>query len=401
MATGILIDEETLVLNSGGKLTRVPVAELASKLTEPTVVAIVPCDIRRIAAASEQGIERVAAEQLGAGVVFCYEKLDGPNYQVFAMPEALLRKLREATQISAVVPYAVAVRAGENDAKRTGLGQIITKVVKLGDQGGTVQRAILDAAGKQGVMTVTQGNEIKVVRVLEFDDDIDREVLVTLKGVGMPDCPVLTPSRGAFQHLQDAGHEVELVQVAADAPSVGLLGLRKPPALRFYLPAELAELRRLAVRRKLWQSTALSVVSAIVGIAVLAIAYVHETDLEGTVQQLTMQRGQRELELANLYRERYASMASEHSFDLPQAWAELVFMLPPQLEVRQVVRTTNNTLRAELVRREAEGDDVAHDPPMSIGQLRQALDRSPIWKGGRVELMFESHELNYAVEKRL
>ncbi|MEM6733200.1 MAG: hypothetical protein AAF658_16700, partial [Myxococcota bacterium] len=101
-------------------------------------------------------------------------------------------------------------------------------------------------------------------------------------------------------------------------------------------------------------------------------------------------------QLESLYQERYAGFVSEFQYNLPQAWAELLIMMPPQLVVTNVAISAGK-VEAVLTRRTVR--EGAVDPPLSYEELRAAVERSASWRGATINYVFRGHEVDYRLEK--
>ena len=401
MSRAVLIDNQTVVVAAEGKMRKGQLEDLAGVLTDKTALAVVPCEMVKIVAGSEEGLHREAPARLPQGMVYCYQKLTGTEFQVFAIPEQLLQQLRAVPAIQVVQPYGVAVA----EAKPGSLASETTMVSRPGSGksflgGGSDEEkselAVLDAFGDRTIITVLVGNEIKVVRTLHPEDELARELFVTLQGVNLPDARLVTASRSVYEALTEEGQAVNLVRLPLDSPTIGLLGLRKPSNVRFYTPGELARRRRQSVRRRLWGSVILAAAFLTACIAAAGAATVRTLWAERAAARIREEYGQSQLQLAQLYRERYAAWIAGRAFNVPQAWAELEMMIPPQLEVKEV-SIDEHFVRALLVRRKVEVDQ--GDPPLTLKEVETAVERMASWRGATVQLAFDSHDVNYQLEK--
>jgi len=94
MARAVLIDHQTLVAYSGGRQMQTLIADLDSVLTEETSVAVVPTNVSRVVATTEETLHQQLHDKLPQGSVYCFEKVDAAVYQVFSIAESVLASLR-------------------------------------------------------------------------------------------------------------------------------------------------------------------------------------------------------------------------------------------------------------------------------------------------------------------
>ncbi len=423
MAKAILLDNERIVVTKGNKLVAGTMAELEQVITEPTDVGVVPTELLRLVATSEDGLHRQVSERLPQGSVYCWEKVDTAVYQVFVMPEAMLQGLRTCKRVRAVVPYAILAREGQKAALPAGTfsqivtGGLITRAGRafLGPdstEGPTVGTSATSttttaAAKKNEVMVVDslldrfaivaiQGTEIKAVRALFPEDDLQREVAITLQGLNMPNCPIYTSARKVADLLSSGGRDANAVRLPPDVPAIGLHGFRKVPAVQFYLANELARERRRQVRRRELRSVTMMGVLLVVAVGLAGLATARRMVAEHELAALRQQQLQTSDQHSALFRERYASLLTRRSFDLPQAWVELEFMMPPQLAVQHVSATPEGMV-AILARRETPIDQ--RDPPITLKEIRAAVARSGSWRGATVSMIIETQDFLYKLEK--
>jgi len=234
------------------------------------------------------------------------------------------------------------------------------------------------------------------VRALHPEDSLEREVNLTLQGVNMSSSRIITHDRAISDRLTEAGRNVELVRVPPEAPSVALLGLRKDPPLQFHLATEMARMRRRSAQQRLLQSTIGAAVFLLVGLGLTGVTVTRRLMAEVRLADLRQEQFQTTQTHSRLFRERYAGMLTRRTFNLPQAWAELEFMMPPQLEVESV-GVTQERLTAMLKRRHLDLD--FRDPPLSLGELKEAVELSASWQGAVVKPIMGDHELKYQLEK--
>lgn len=399
MAKAILLDLETVLIGVDGEFKSAKIDDLPKILKSPTDIAVVPCEMMRIVAQGDkEAIDKQIIAKLPAGSVYCHEKLDGPDLQIFSIPETLLQSLRMSEQVMAVVPYGVAVRDSRRSSDLS-LVDRISRVVGFAeqDEGSSLEDVVcIDRMGNRVVLTAIQGNEIKAVRTLYPGDDLAREVFVTLQGAAMPDSQLLTADDWIAERLREAGQEIVQVRIPAEAPSFALHGLQDPSETRFYLPVERAQMRKKAIAKQERRSLIGSVFFA----AVCAVFYggmlMWNSLVESEIDKLNHRLRDYKPQLEKLYQERYAGFVSEFQYNLPQAWAELLIMMPPQLEV-QTVTISPGKVEAVLQRRNVREGPV--DPPLSYDELRAAIDRSASWRDATIHYQFRGHEVDYRIEK--
>ena len=87
MSRAILIDNQTVVVAAEGKMRKGQLEDLAGVLSDKTTLAVVPCEMVKIVAGSEEGLHREAPARLPQGMVYCYQKLTSTEFQVYAIPE--------------------------------------------------------------------------------------------------------------------------------------------------------------------------------------------------------------------------------------------------------------------------------------------------------------------------
>jgi hypothetical protein len=399
MTKAILLDAETVLLAVDGEFKSARLEDLPKVLRRPTDIAVVPADITKVVAqGAEEAVERQVSSKLQEGTVYCFEKLEGPEYQVFSIPEELLHKIRSSDFVESVVPYGVAVRDSQLSTD-VSLVDRISRVVGINaDDEGRVNEDVvcIDRMGNRVVLTAIQGDEIRAVRTLFPGDDLAREVFVTLQGASMPDSRLLTPDQWIADRLREAGQDVAEVRLRAEAPSFALHGLETPSSTRFYLPAERAQMRRKVIARQERRSLAGTFAFFLVCLTVLGGMLTWQYLVDGDIASLSRELSVREPQLRKLYQDRYAGYIASKQFNLPQAWAELEFMMPPQLVVSEVLISPGR-LQALLKRRNLEKGAV--DPPLSLDELRAAIQRSASWRGSTISMEFESHALHYRLEK--
>ncbi len=414
MSTGIakvvLLDESTLVVAHENETKRISLAELVDLKARSIDVAVVPCDTLRIIAATEDDMHRQVAEKMPPGSVYCFESVGPATFQVIAIQQPLLEKIRAVPHVDAVIPYGIAVRDGQRAALIAFSG-LITRAGKslfaqteldntaksVAPDRGTVVIDILDG---RPVLTTLQGLEVRSTRVLHPEDDIERELFVTMQGVGLTDCALATHDRPICDKLRGANRKVDMVRLPLGAPSVGFLGLRKPSDLRFRTPAEMARIRRRALERKTLRATAVMGIIFAAAVILAGAAYIWGLRTQNGLAEATGLRQAAETQLSGIYRERYGTVVGKHAFDLPQAWAELDLALPTQLYVDSV-EMKGESLKAMLARRSSlpGGKGDVSDAPLSLREIRQSLENAGSWSRARVAMKIESHEIRYTLEK--
>ena len=411
----ILLDQQTVAVIAGGKMLMVSIADLGSALEGPTNIAVVPTETLRVVATSEDGLNRQVLEKMPAGSVYCSELLEGAAHQVFFMPADLLKQLRAHPQIEDVVPYAVAAREGSKStivastfSQAIAQSGLITRAGRafLGvspdkaDAAAAADLTLIDFLNDRPIIVCLRGAEVKAVRALHADADLDRELMLTLQGASMPNSPVVTSKRSLADKLREAGRDAKLVRLPPDTPTIGLHGMRKPLSTLFCLPEELAKVRRRQLQRKVWRTVVVTGMFAVGAIALATFMVGDRILVQHDLDELRHRQFQTSETHTRLFRERYASIIAGEVADLPQAWAELDFMLPPQLEVEDVILRREG-LSATLRRRTLAVDE--RDPPLSLKELKTAVARMASWKGANVKLVVASgeKELKFSLEKRL
>ncbi|MEO1173931.1 MAG: hypothetical protein AAFX94_18060, partial [Myxococcota bacterium] len=331
MAKAILLDLETVLIGVDGEFKSAKVDDLPKILKSPTDVAVVPCEIMKIVAQGDSdAIDKQVMAKLPSGSVYCYEKLDGPDLQIFSIPETLLQTLRLSEQVLAVVPYGVAVRDSQRSSELSLVDRISRVVGFAGqeDEGAFDDTVCIDRMGNRVVLTAIRGSEIKAVRTLYPGDDLAREVFVTLQGAAMPDSRLLTPDDWIAERLREAGQEIQQVRIPAEAPSFALHGLEEPSETRFFLPIERAQMRKRAIAKQERRSLIGAAFFAAVCAVVYAGMLMWQSLVEGEIDKLDHDLRDFKPQLETLYQERYAGFVSEFQYNLPQAWAELLIMMP-------------------------------------------------------------------------
>ncbi|MEO0459231.1 MAG: hypothetical protein AAF219_00220 [Myxococcota bacterium] len=399
MAKAILLDVDTVLIGVEGEFKSAKIDDLSRILKSPTDIAVVPTDISKIVAQGEgEIVDKQIMAKLPAGSVYCHEKLGGPEHQIFSIPESLLQQLRSSQQVLSVVPYGVAVRDSQRSTELS-LVDRISRVVGLGgpdDDGPTDDVVCIDRMGNRVVLTAIQGLEIKAVRTLYPGDDLAREVFVTLQGAAMPESRLLTPDDWIAERLREAGQEITQVRVPAEAPSFALHGLKSPSDTRFYLPVERAHMRKKAIAKQERRSLIGSAFFAVVCAVIYGGMLVWNSLVQSEIGKLNERLRDYQPQLEQLYQERYAGFVSEFQYNLPQAWAELLIMMPPQLDVK-TVSISPGKVEAVLSRRKV--DEGLVDPPLSYEELRAAVDRTGSWRGATLHYQFRGHEVDYRLEK--
>lgn len=415
MSKAILVDQQTLVFPAGGKLLSVALADIESAFEEKTDIAVVPTEMLRLVATSEDGLQRQVKEKLQPGMVYCWERLDASSFQVFIMPGALLEALRKCKAVRSVFPYAVAAREGNKGtidvstvSQAVAQSGVLTRAGRAVFGGQAVARpeeitkndvALVDYLGDRPIIVAFRGAEVKTIRALHPDDDAERALTLTLQGVGMPGCPVVTPNRTLADRLRDSGREARVVRLPPDAPAIGLHGMRHSIPVEFHLPDELARMRRRELRRQELNSVIVVGALCTLAIAAAVILTARRMVADSALAEIKQVAYSTNQDHSRLFRERYATILAGRTLDLPSAWVDLELILPPQLEAKQV-SIQNGVLSAQLQRRDLPVDQ--RDPPISLQEIRQAVARSPAWRGAKVSvrIMAGATHLSYSLEKR-
>ncbi len=401
-SAGILLPNDLCLLVADGKRKRVPLSGLAKALDKPTDIAVVACEVARLTAPSEDALEEAAKQRLLAGSVHCYEELEKGVYQAFSIPEELLQRLRQMPNIRSVVPYGIVARDGYRAAMAESSSMIMTTVMRMPAPGAPSEvesLGIIDLLGDIAVLTAVHGDEIRQVRVLEAERDLEREIMVTMQSAGMPDARLVAHDESLAQALTTADLPTTLVQIAEpNAPTLAFLGLRKPSSVRFYLPAELARIRQQALRARERRTVAIAAGIAGLGILAAAAGFFLNAAASRDLTAAQTERQAAATALGQLYRDHFVSYAATRNFDLPQAWAELQLVLPPQLAIEQIWISPGR-LGARLGRREPKSG--TRFPPVTTVELRAATALSPVWQGATLQLLVEPHTVAYTLEKSL
>ena len=259
---------------------------------------------------------------------------------------------------------------------------------------------LVDFLNDRPIIVCLRGAEVKAVRALHPEDDIDRELVLTLQGASMPNSPVVTPKRALADKLREAGRDAKMVRLPPDTPTIGLHGMRKELPTQFRLPEELAKDRRKKLQAQLWRSIIITGLFCCGAVALATLMVGNRLIAQRELDDLRQRQFQTSETHTRLFRERYASILAGQSLDLPQAWAELMLMLPPQLEVQDVVVRPEG-LYATLKRRDVQLDE--RDPPLTLKELKVAVSRMASWKGATVKLRIDPHEseLKFTMEKHV
>jgi len=395
MSRAVLFEDDTLVLWRGGKLVKVRLQDLAGALNEPTSIAVVGCETTRVASASAAGLDKQTTGRLPPGSVYCYQHLDGPQFQVFSMPEEQLRELRTIPMVSQVLPYALAVRDGlQSKGGSTKVTQLITSAAQFTNQS-TKSWAVLDLVGLQILLTIITGNEIKAFRTISVDDPLEREVMLSLQSEGVTGAEIVSQDMALCERLRKADMLVRYIDLPAEAPNFGLYGLSFPPSTEFYLKEELVAARRRQLQKKARKVTIVCGAVFSISLILWGGLYWQKTGVEETLSQINAESVRTEGQVRELFRERFANLPRNRAeLNLPEAWGELLLLLPPQLELSEIV-VNAKTWKAKLQRREG-----VLDPPLSVIELKRSMDKAKYWKNAKVQLDIQPHKIDYTLVKR-
>jgi hypothetical protein len=416
MGKAVLVDAQSVVFAAGGRLMSVAITDLDRAFEEKTDVAVVPTDVVRLVSTSEDGLHRQVLEKLPPNSVYCWEHLQGAAYQVFTMPAAILQTLRASKWVRSVVPYAVVAREGNKStivastmSQKIEPSGVITRAGRAffggeqaaaaGDESGANDVTIIDYVVDRPILIVLRGAEVKTIRSLHPEDSVERELTLTLQGLSMPNCPVVTPNRALADKLREVGRSAQVVRLPPDVPTIGIHGMRRTVTVQFHLADERARIRRRELRLQQMRSVVLAGVFCAGAVAAATVVTGTRIQSEHELKELQQRVFATNETRTRLFRERYAAMISGRTVDLPQAWAELEMMIPPQLQVERVTMKAGY-LGASLARRDLPVDQ--RDPPISLQEIRQAMARSATWRSAKVEIRLtaRSDHLTYILEKR-
>ncbi len=400
MATAVLLDESTVIVQPGaGSRSSVPLAKLSATLVEPTDVAVVACEIARIVAPTPASLEAQIAARFDATWVTCSESVDTNVHQVFGMKAATLETLRDIPHVRSVVPYPLAAREGLRGAG-VSWTQVARRQTATGKSDELLESdsswATIDVIDHFVLVTGGIGPEIRALRLVARDRNLEREIFVTLQGAQLRRPWLCTLDHEVGDKLRGEDHDVDVLELPDHGVSFGMFGLAKAGAARFHLPAELADIRRREVEQRLWRGFWVAAGVCVASVLFCIVAMARSYRLDSQLAELERSQTERKAQAQKLYHERYANWVAATAIDAPQAWSELRFVVPPQLVIKEV-NVAGNLLRAQLTRRRV---DEYRDPPLTLKDLRAALAASTIWTGAKVTLSLEAHAVSYMVEKR-
>ncbi|MBJ81087.1 MAG: hypothetical protein CMH60_07210 [Myxococcales bacterium] len=395
MSRAVLFEDNTLVLWRGDKLVKVRQQDLAGALSEPTSIAVVGCEMTRVASASAAGLDKQTTGRLPPGSVYCYQHLDGPQFQVFSMPEDLLRDLRSVPMVSQVLPYGLAVRDGlQSKGGSTKVTQLITSAAQFSTQPDK-SWAVCDLIGLNILLTIIVGNEIKAFRTISVDDPIEREVMLSLQSEGVTDAEIVSQDMALCERLRKADMLVRYIDLPTEAPNFGLYGLSFPPTTEFYLKEELVAARRRQLEKKSRKVTIVCGAIFAISLILWGALFFQKQGLDEKLGQINAESTRTEGQVRELFRERFANLPrNRKELNLPEAWGELLLLLPPQLELTEV--TVNaKTWKAKLQRREG-----VLAPPLSVVELKRSMKQAKYWKNAKVLLDIQPHKIDYTLVKK-
>jgi hypothetical protein len=175
--------------------------------------------------------------------------------------------------------------------------------------------------------------------------------------------------------------------------------MRRAVPVQFHLPDERARIRRRELRRMELRTVVVAGVLCAGALLAAALVVGSRLKAERDLGELRQRAFATNETHTRLFRERYAAMIAGRTVDLPQAWAELEMMIPPQLQVERVVMKPGY-LGAQLARRDLPVDQ--RDPPITLTEIRQAMARSATWRRAKVaiRLTANSDHLTYTLERR-
>jgi len=213
----------------------------------------------------------------------------------------------------------------------------------------------------------------------------------------MPDSRLLTPDDWIAERLREAGQDITQVRVPAEAQSFALHGLDQSSNTQFFLPTERVQMRKKAIAQQEKRSLIGAALFATLSLAIYGSMLLWHSLEESKIDELNTSLRDYKPLLERLYQERYAGYVSTFQYNLPQAWAELLIMMPPQLSVDRV-EISPGVIEATLSRRKVQEGSV--DPPLSYDELRAAVDRSASWKGAEIHYIFRGHDIDYKLKKK-
>ena len=389
----VVISPELIWVASGpGKLITLDQLPAHVDPKGSALFAVVP-QVARVVA-SERTIDSVMQQQFPGPNSFRAEQLETNVFQVYVAPDLLLDRLRACTRTAYVVPYPAAVRhvvnqlhsqAEQSLRERTKvfLASIAADISQLT----ATERVAVDVVGEDFLITALRGKEIVAVRHVRGGEPAT-ELQRTLAANRMSDPLILTRDRAFALELRAQGYNAQLSDT--DGALLGVSGLDKVATLRFLTTVEVAREKARDSRRRALMVAAISAATLAVAGGVFGY-YQHEVfQAEARFKRLTEERDQRLRQLAELYQERYASIARSQSVQIREEMFDLSIALPPQVVLVSVEKGLETGLTAVVERRPGAA-------PFSRLDLASALASSPYFAPARITEEYEGHLVRYVL----
>jgi hypothetical protein len=214
------------------------------------------------------------------------------------------------------------------------------------------------------------------------------ELQRTLAANRMADPLILTRDHDFALELRAQGYNAQLSE--ADGALLGISGLEKVVTLRFLTDVEVAREKARDSRRRALMVAAVSVATMAVAGGVFGYYKNELVKQEARERRLTEERDQRAKQLAELYQERYASIARSQSVQIREELFDLSTSLPPQVVLVSVEREGTAGLTAVVERRPGAA-------PFSRSDLVSALAASPYFAKARIKEQYEGHVVRYVL----
>lgn len=389
----VVISPELIWVASGqGQLITLDELEQHVDPKGAALFAVVP-QVARVVA-SERTIDSVMQQQFPGENSFRAEPLESNVFQVYVAPDALLSRLRAATRTAYVVPYPAAVRhvvsllhsQAENSLRertRVFLASIAADISAVS----APERVAVDVIGDDFVFTVLKGKEIVTVRHVRGGEPAT-ELQRTLAANRMADPLILTRDHDFALELRAQGYNAQLSE--ADGALIGISGLEKVVTLRFLTDVEVAREKARDSRRRALMVAAISMATLAVAGGVFAYYKNELAKQDARTRRLTEERDQRVRQLAELYQERYASIARSQSVQIREELFDLSTSLPPQVVLLSVEREGAAGLTAVVERRPGAA-------PFSRSDLVSALATSPYFAKAQIKEQYEGHVVRYVL----
>ncbi len=389
----VVISPELIWIASGqGQLISLEELEQHVDPKGAALFAVVP-QVARVVA-SERTIDSVMQQQFPGENSFRAEPLESNVFQVYVVADALLSRLRASTRTAYVVPYPAAVRhvvsllhsqaeSSLRERTRVFLASIAADISQVS----APERVAVDVVGDDFVFTVLRGKEIIAVRHVRGGEPAT-ELQRTLAANRMADPLILTRDHDFALELRAQGYNAQLSE--ADGALLGISGLEKVVTLRFLTDVEVAREKARDSRRRALMVAAVSVATMAVAGGVFGYYKNELVKQEARERRLTEERDQRAKQLAELYQERYASIARSQSVQIREELFDLSTSLPPQVVLVSVEREGTAGLTAVVERRPGAA-------PFSRSDLVSALAASPYFAKARIKEQYEGHVVRYVL----